>query len=358
VAVFRDITDLCVKPTISVEDAIKRIDDGQCGIVLVVDENRRLIGTITDGDIRRALLSHQSLDGPVQSFLTRKVPVAPPLTAQVGADRSELLACMQSHAIRQIPLVDEEQRVADLAMLQDLLVVPERRISAVIMAGGFGKRLLPLTEHLPKPMLPVGGRPVMQHIIEQLREAGIKRVNVSTHYKPEKIMEHFGDGHAFGVDLKYVNEDLPLGTAGALGLMSEPSETQLVINGDILTEVDFGAMLAFHQDNAADLTVAVRKHEVQIPYGVVECHGSHVAALKEKPRVGFLVNAGVYLLEPSVYRFIPSGKSFNMTDLIQWLLDARKTVISFPIREYWMDVGQHPDYAQAQDDIQGRQARR
>ena len=219
------------------------------------------------------------------------------------------------------------------------------------MAGGLGTRLMPLTEDLPKPMLPVGGRPLMEHIIEQLQQAGIRRVHVSTHYKPEKIIEHFGDGQAFGVDLNYVNEDLPLGTGGALGLISPPSETQLVINGDILTQIDFGAMLAFHQDNAASLTMAVRRYELQVPYGVIECDGARVTSLKEKPQVGVLVNAGVYLLEPSVYEFIPRGRSFNMTDLIWWLLDAGRTVISFPIREYWLDVGQHGDYAQAQDDM-------
>jgi NDP-sugar pyrophosphorylase family protein len=263
-----------------------------------------------------------------------------------------LLALMTSKIFRQIPLLDDQGRVVDLAVLQDLLPVPAPALRAVIMAGGLGTRMLPLTEDLPKPMLDVGGRPLMGHIIEQLQQAGIRHVNVSTHYKPEKIIEHFGDGRAFGVDLNYVNEDLPLGTAGALGLMSPPNETQLVINGDILTQVDFGAMLHFHQDNGAELTVAVRRYDVQIPYGVIECDGARVADLREKPHVGFLVNAGVYLLEPSVYQFIPNGQSFNMTDLIRWLLDAGRTVISFPIREYWMDVGQHGDYAQANDDMQ------
>jgi NDP-sugar pyrophosphorylase family protein len=200
--------------------------------------------------------------------------------------------------------------------------------------------------------LPVGGRPLMERILEQLKQAGIRQVNVTTHYKPEKIIEHFGDGRAFGVELSYVNEDLPLGTGGALGLMSPPRETQLVINGDILTQVDFRAMLAFHQDNEAEMTVAVRRYEMQVPYGVVECKGAHVRSLDEKPQLGFLVNAGIYLLEPSVYQFIPNRQHFNMTDLIRWLLDAGRTVVSFPVREYWLDIGQHADYVQAQNDLQ------
>jgi NDP-sugar pyrophosphorylase family protein len=219
------------------------------------------------------------------------------------------------------------------------------------MAGGSGTRLRPLTEDLPKPMLPIGGRPLMERLVEQLQQAGIRQVNVTTHYKPEKIVEHFGDGHAFGVEMRYVNEDRPLGTGGALGLIAPPQETLLVINGDIVTQVSFRAMLAFHQEHQAKMTVAVRRYEVQVPYGVVECEGSQVRQLREKPQLGFLVNAGIYLLEPSVYEFIPHGQHFNMTDLIQWVLEAGQTVVSFPIREYWLDIGQHPDYVQAQDDV-------
>jgi NDP-sugar pyrophosphorylase family protein len=217
---------------------------------------------------------------------------------------------------------------------------------------------MPLTQDLPKPMLPVGGRPLMEHIIEQLQHAGIRHVNVSTHYKAEKIIEHFGNGEAFGVDLQYVNEDRPLGTGGALGLMRPADETQLVINGDIFTQVDFRAMLSFHRENEAEMTVAVRRYEMQVPYGVVECEGARVSRLVEKPQAAFLVNAGIYLLEPSVYPFIPKGQRFHMTELIRWLLDAGRRVISFPIREYWMDVGHHGDYARAQDDVQSGRAGR
>ena len=209
---------------------------------------------------------------------------------------------------------------------------------AMIMAGGFGTRLLPLTADIPKPMLPVAGRPLMEHIIDGLREAGVRHINVSTHYKSEKIIEHFGDGRAFGVDLHYIKEERPFGTGGALGLLPPPDELQLVINGDILTQVDFRAMLAFHRENTADLTVGVWRYEVQVPYGVVECTGPRVTGLTEKPQVGFFVNAGVYLLEPSIHELVPNGEGFNMTDLIRWALDAGRRVIGFPIRE---DLGGH-----------------
>jgi len=224
-------------------------------------------------------------------------------------------------------------------------------VQAVVMAGGKGTRLHPLTAETPKPMLRVGERPVLEIIIGQLREAGIKQVKVTTHHKSEKIEEHFGDGKEFGIELSYVEEDRPLGTVGGLGLLEIPQETTLVINGDILTRVDFRAMLAYHREHQADLTVAVRQYDIKVPYGIIECEGSMVRGVSEKPLLGFFVNAGIYLLEPGVYQFIPSGQRFDMTELIQRVLREGRTVVSFPIREYWLDIGQREDYEQAQEEI-------
>jgi dTDP-glucose pyrophosphorylase/CBS domain-containing protein len=345
---------LCISPRDSIRRAMACIDHNQRGIVVVVDEGRHLLGTITDGDLRRAVLAGMDLDTAVDAILARKstTSYAQPVTAPIGTEREKLIQLMKDHVVHQIPLLDEAGRVADLVTLDDLLPMQPLPLQAVIMAGGQGTRLRPLTEDVPKPMLPVGGRPLLELIVEQLQQAGIRQVNVTTHYKPEKIIEHFGDGHAFGVELHYVNEDQPLGTGGALGLMPTPQQPLLVINGDILTQVNFRAMAAYHQEQQADMTVAVRRYEVQVPYGVVECDGPNVRRLKEKPQLGFLVNAGIYLLEPSVYQIIPSGQHFNMTDLIQWLLDAGRPVVSFPIREYWLDVGQLADYTQAQNDVE------
>ena len=354
VSMFRDIAKLCVRRDDPVRKAISCIDVGSCGIALVIDDAGRLIATITDGDIRRAILAQQDMEASIEVFLACKKPTSsysPPVTAAIGTDPVALLALMTAKAVRQIPLLDARGCVADLAVIEDLVPIAAPAMRAVIMAGGLGTRLSPLTDELPKPMLSVGGQPVMEHTIEQLRRAGIRHVNISTHYKPEKIIEHFGDGQAFGVYLNYVNEDRPLGTAGALGLIPPPAETQLVINGDVLTQLDFRAMLVFHQDNRAEMTVAVKQYKIQVPYGVIECNGTRVSCVREKPKMEFFVNAGVYLLEPAVFTFIPRGQSFNMTDLIQGLLNARRAVISFPIREYWLDIGQHSDYAQAEDDI-------
>jgi dTDP-glucose pyrophosphorylase/CBS domain-containing protein len=353
---YKELKSLFISPDNSIRAAMKCVDRGGCGIALVVDQEMRLLGTITDGDVRRAVLAGTDLASPVSVILASKISTQypKPVTASPETDRKALVALMHEYVLRQIPVLDNEGRVVDLVMMDDLIPTQDLPLQAVIMAGGLGTRLRPLTEDLPKPMLPVGGRPLMELVIEQLRQAGIRRVNVTTHYKPEKIFDHFGDGSSFGVELNYVNEDKPLGTGGALGLIDAPTEPMLVINGDILTQVDFRAMLAYHRENHAVMTVAVKQYDIKVPYGVIECVGAQVCALKEKPQMHLLVNAGVYLLEPKVYEFIPSGEHFNMTDLIQRLLDSNHTVVSFPIIEYWLDIGQLADYEKAQDDVQQR----
>jgi NDP-sugar pyrophosphorylase family protein len=220
------------------------------------------------------------------------------------------------------------------------------------MAGGFGSRLRPLTDQIPKPMLPVGDRPLLERTIARLRDSGIRTVNVTTHHLADQIKSHFGDGEAMGVDIHYVSEERPLGTCGGLRLVEELKEPVLVINGDILTGVNFGDLVGFHRKVGADATVCVRKYEVQVPYGVVEVDGTWLRGVKEKPSVGFFVNAGIYLLEPTVQRFIPEGERFDMTDLIARLLAEGRPVATFPIVEYWLDVGQPADYAQAQRDVE------
>lgn len=346
-----NLSDVCISPRATLREAMQYIDRNGQGIVLAVDDSQRLLFTVTDGDLRRAVLHRLDLSLPLTQWATRLPEPGNrgPCTMPLGTPPAVLIEKMHAEGLRHIPLLDAQGRVADLALLSEL-AGSELNVSAVIMAGGQGVRLRPLTDDLPKPMLPVGGRPVMERIVTQLKEAGIRHANVTTHYKPEKIMDYFGDGRAFGINLNYVSEAQPLGTGGALGLLTPPNEPLLVINGDILTRVDFRAMLAFHQEQQATMTVAVRRHEMTVPYGVVESDGAHIRSLREKPVYSFFVNAGIYLLDPSVYNHIPSGQPFNMTDLIQWLLDAHQAVASFPIREYWLDIGQHADYAQAQTD--------
>jgi len=346
----------CIRPGMPIRDAIRALDSGGLGIVLVTDEERRLLGTITDGDVRRAILAGKSLDVTAGEFLDRKQnPVYPePISAPAGTPRSVLLRLMRRRTIQHVPMIDEQRRVTALVTLNDLIPDQPRPLQAVIMAGGLGTRLRPLTDEMPKPMLPVGGRPLLERTVARLREAGVRQVSLSTFFKAEKVLEHFKDGSEFGVDLEYVCEDRQLGTAGALSRMQVPTVPLLVVNGDILTSVDFRAMHEFHREHEAVMTVGVRKYDFRVPYGVIECDGVNVRSLVEKPTYSSFVNAGIYLLDPLTFRYvpkdIPEDTRFNMTDLICRLLEAGHAVVSFPIHEYWLDIGQPADYEQAQDD--------
>jgi dTDP-glucose pyrophosphorylase len=338
-----------VSPATPISDALARLDRAGTGVLLLAEPDRRLFGVVTDGDVRRAILSGESLDRPCTAIASRHPLVATPQMTEV--ETLHMMDHAREYVINHLPVIDAEGTIVGLVLRSDLTTIDHNAMSAVIMAGGFGTRLRPFTENVPKPMLPVGDKPLLELTVEKLRRSGIKRVNVTTHYLAEQISDHFGDGRAFGVEMEYVPEDRPLGTAGALRLMEPPDGPLLVLNGDILTSVDYQAMLAFHREHRASVTVGVRKYELQVPYGVIETDDALVRTLREKPLQRFLVNAGIYLLEPPVMRFIPEGRRFDMTDLIQVLIQEGCRVASFPIVEYWLDIGQVADYQQAQDDV-------
>lgn len=349
-----DMTHLLIPVSMSIRDAMEQLDLGAKGIVFVTDADGRLLDTVTDGDVRRAILASLDLNLPVRRLLDVKdrSQLPTPVSTPLGTPEIELLHTMNVLDVRQIPLVDADGRVVDVALLSDLAKESEKPLTAVVMAGGFGTRLRPLTEQMPKPMLPVGDRPLLAHIIGQLREAGIEQLNVTTHYKADAISDHFGDGQGFGINISYVHEDLPLGTAGALALVEASDQPMLVMNGDILTRVDFRAMREFHRQQRADMTVGVRQYDLKVPYGVVETDGSLVTGLIEKPTISHFVNAGLYLINPDVRTLVPSGRRFDMTDLIHAAIAAGRRVACFPIREYWIDIGQMTDYERAQLDVQ------
>lgn len=341
-----------VPPTMPIGEAVDVLDRGGAGVLLVVDDDRRLLGVVTDGDHRRAILKHIPATDPCISIASRD-PVVAPCTIS-PEEALEIMDRTKNFLVNQLSLLDDEGRVTGLILRSDLINADDKGVNAMVMAGGFGMRLRPMTADTPKPMLAVGDRPVMAHMLDHLKQSGIKRVNVTTHFRPEKITEYFGDGSDFGLDISYVSEERPLGTAGALSLVKEQKEPMLVINGDILTRVDFGAMIAYHREHRADMTVAVRKYDVPVPFGVIECDGPFVCKISEKPTLNFFVNAGIYLLEPTVHDFIPDGERFDMTELIDKLIAAGRPVASFPVHEYWLDIGQHSDYEQAQQDFSAR----
>jgi dTDP-glucose pyrophosphorylase/CBS-domain-containing membrane protein len=342
----RRLRAVIIAPGASISEAMAQLDKAATGVLLICDEVRHLLGLLTDGDFRRAILQRKPL-----SEVCATIASTHPITAPVSISSSEALRLMNEHDISHLPVVNSEGTVQKLILSNDLVPNRELALSAMVMAGGFGTRLLPLTEKVPKPMLPVGGRPLLELTIAQLRRAGIKDVHVTTHYLPETISDYFGTGEMFGVRLNYLQEEHALGTAGGIKLLKHFDATMLVINGDILTGAPFGAMFDFHRAYHADLTIGVRKYEVQVPFGVVECKDVHVKGLEEKPSLSFFINAGTYLIEPAVCDFIPAGQRFDMTELINKLIEAGRIVVSFPIMEYWLDMGRHDDYAKAQQDV-------
>jgi dTDP-glucose pyrophosphorylase/CBS domain-containing protein len=337
-----------VRSTDTLRCAAALIDRNKAGIALVLDDDGRLLGTITDGDLRRAMLRGDSLDTLVDEVIARPRPA--PVTAPADADRHALLSLMQERRVRQVPLLDESERVVDLVLLDQLLENSSLPVTAVLMAGGLGTRLRPLTDGTPKPLLPVGGKPLIELAVDNLRAAGVRKVIITTHYLGSAIADHLGDGCNHQVAIEYVHEENPLGTAGALSLIERTADPLLVVNGDILTRLDYGALLAFHQEHAADMTVTAREYHLQVPYGVVQTNGVHLRGIVEKPEYKFFVAGGVYLLNPDVLQFLTPGERCDMPTLIERLVDGGRTVVTFPIREYWLDIGHLEAYEQAQAD--------
>ncbi len=333
----------------SIRAAMEVIDHCAKGIALVVDSEKRVLATVTDGDIRRAILAGIDLDHALSRLLKPKQDK--PVVADMGTPERELLRLMERHSVRQIPLLDERGRVSGLAVLHEIMRQSELPLTGVIMAGGYGKRLLPLTEKVPKPMLPLNGRPSLEHTLAKLRQSGIRSVNLATHHLSDAIVEHFKDGSGFGVELRYFQEEEPLGTAGGLAKMTSGTDPLLIINGDVLTSLDVRAMLDFHREHRALLTVGVRQYDIEVPFGVVDTQGVRVVSIQEKPVLRHFINAGIYIADRSICRLVPEGRRFDMTDLICAVIESGGTVISFPIREYWIDIGRIEQYEKAELDL-------
>jgi dTDP-glucose pyrophosphorylase len=339
-----NVSSLCIGSDATILDAISRIDGGACQIALVVDGSQRLVGTVTDGDVRRAILRGLPLSAPVSNIMGKS-----PRVALVGTSNCELLRLMRVLEIHQLPLVDEEHRVVDLCSIDALLEGRKRPNRVVLMAGGLGKRLHPLTEVTPKPMLTVGGKPLLETIVETFAGSGFYRFDISLNYLGDIIREHFGDGSQWGVEIRYISETQRMGTAGCLTLLPDrPEEPFIVMNGDILTSISFPQILQFHVDNDVMATMALYEHTFQIPYGVVNVEGHNIACITEKPEYRFLINAGIYILNPEAIDFIPHHTSFDMTDLFKRLIEEKRKTAAFPIREYWLDIGSPQDLKRAE----------
>lgn len=327
----------------TLRDAMAAVDRGAARIALAVDADGRLTGVVTDGDLRRALLRGVDLTDPVAPILTRRY-----LSVTPGDGRAAVLELMRARRIDAVPVVDADGRPAGLHLLQQFLEPVTRNNWAVIMAGGQGVRLRPLTDSVPKPMLPVAGRPIIERLVLHLVGFGLKRIFVAVNYLGDVIEDHLGDGSQFGAHVAYLREDEPLGTAGALGLLPEPpTEPILLLNGDLVTSADLGALLDAHVAGGYHATIGTRRYLHTVPFGCIERDGDRVIQLEEKPTLEREVNSGIYALDPSVVARMPRGRRVDTPDLIADLLADGAPVGAFEIEDEWIDVGQREQLAAA-----------
>lgn len=339
----------CLLPlTASLQDVIQSLERSGFQIAIAIDEHDRLAGTITDGDIRRGLLRGLDLKSLAEAIMYREPLVVPP---QLGQDA--VLQLMKANRIHQLPIVDEGRHVVGLHLWDEIQAPDVRDNAMVIMAGGKGTRLRPLTEHCPKPMLPVGGKPMLEHIIERARNDGFGHFILAVHYLAHMIEDHFGDGSRWNVRIDYLREQSPLGTGGALSLLSpRPEQAFVVTNGDVLTDVRYSEILDFHVRHGATATMAVRAHEWQHPFGVVRTQGMDIVGFDEKPVHRSNVNAGIYVIEPRVLEKLEPHAHCDMPTLFERVGQGADRIIAYPMHEPWLDVGRPADLAQARDELE------
>lgn len=344
---MKDIAQILVSPETSILDTIKTIESGSRQIALIVDAERHLLGTVTDGDIRRGILRGIGLDQQISNVMNTH-----PLTAGPDQGTDAILRLMRDREIHQIPIIDADGRLLRIETLNELMHREVSDIWVVLMAGGLGTRLRPLTDTIPKPLLPVGGRPLLETIIESIASQGFRQIFLSVNYKAEMFEQHFGDGSSMGVQIKYLYEQDRMGTAGALGSLPEkPRNPVIVMNGDLLTTLNFRQLIDYHREHRAKATMAVREYSFQVPYGVVEIDQHRLVSISEKPIHKFFVSAGIYVIEPDALDLIPEGQLYDMPQLFESILKRKEEAAVFPIREYWLDIGRLDDLERAQNEF-------
>ncbi|SHH17639.1 nucleotidyltransferase family protein [Ferrimonas marina] len=340
--------NLVLAPGATLRQALKVIDQGAIRMALVATQGR-LIGTVSDGDIRRGLLAGMTLECAIDEVVHRQ-----PVTVSADCSREQAVRLMEQKWLLALPIV-EEGILLGVHALHELLEQPHYGNPVFIMAGGFGTRLRPLTEHCPKPMLKVGDRPLLETLLRSFIERGFTNFYISTHYLPEVIQSHFGDGSQWGVSITYVHEQAPLGTGGALALLPEerPALPVVMINGDILTNLKFDKLVEHHNAVGADATLCVREFEYQIPYGVINSRKGNVVEMQEKPVERYQVNAGIYVLSDALVRSVVKGQRVDMPTLLEQRLEQGEEVSTYTLHDYWLDIGQMADFERAQRDIKG-----
>ena len=341
------IDKYCIDNGATIKEAMKVIDKNLTGGALVINEKNELVGTITDGDIRRAILRGSGINERIEGTYFKDFKF---VTKEHSKKKAK--EYMLSNKIRQVPVIDKDKKLTDLYFLDDILSYDKKENYVFILAGGLGTRLRPLTETVPKPMLRVGDKPILELILEQFKEYGFRNFIISLNYKGSIIEEYFKDGKEFDVNIEYIRETKKLGTAGSIALVKEKlTKPFIVINGDILTGIDFDKFLNHHIENDFNITVGVRNYEINVPYGVLVTDNMIIESLEEKPTYKFNINGGVYALNPEIIKYIQEEEVYNMTDLIEDAMNNQQRSGIYEIIEYWTDIGQIEDYKQANRDI-------
>jgi dTDP-glucose pyrophosphorylase/predicted transcriptional regulator len=331
----KKIEHVLINKSSKIKELAHCLNESGLKIALVVDDDGKLFGTITDGDLRRGLLKGLGLEDEVSHIANMN-----PITSDGSETRQEIILVMERKKIQHVPVVDKKLNILGMHIWNEINYQQKRENPFVIMAGGRGQRMMPHTQVCPKPMLLIGNRPMLQIIIERAKAEGFYRFIVSTNYLGQIIKDYFKDGSGMGVSIEYINEDIPLGTAGALSLIEpKPELTLVVTNGDVITDVKYGELLDFHKELAADITMAVCTHEWQNPYGVVEIEGSSIIKINEKPITRSFVNAGIYVMEPALLNFLDRNERCDMTTLVNRLKEVGSKVVAYPVHEQWFDVG-------------------
>lgn len=334
----------------SIKEALKIINDYAFRAVFVTDNEQRFLGIVTDGDVRRGLLNDISLDQEVGLIVNRN-----PVSCRLDEATPETIKkILKNNRFLHVPIIDEDDKLVDVRTYDDFLFSKKRDNPVFIMAGGFGTRLKPLTDNCPKPMLKIGDKPILEHILLRLIDQGFYRFYFSTHYLANIVMDYFKDGTKWGVSIEYIYEDTPLGTGGALSLLPKDiGDLPLVMmNGDVMTKTDFGRLVDYHNEKKGCATVAVLEYHHEVPFGVITTDGAYIVNMVEKPTHRSFVNAGMYVLEPSVYKSVSENHKIDMPTLLLEQINSGKKIASFPIHEYWLDVGRMDDFELAQKDVE------
>ncbi len=329
----------------SLRDALNIIDEGAMHVAIATDETNQLIGLVSDGDIRRALLSNKCLEDSVEDILNKQ-----PITVNKNESTGDILEKAKKYRLSQLPVVDNDNKLLDVIDITSLVTPLSKSNPVILMVGGLGTRLRPLTDATPKPLLKVGDKPILHTIIEQFRLHGFKNIILCVNYRSEMIREYFGNGNEFGVNISYVYEPKRMGTAGALSLIRDIEEPFFVMNGDLLTNINFEYLYKYHLSTNAEATMCVREYEYQVPYGVIEMKGNNILKITEKPIQNFYVSAGIYMLDPSVLKHIPEDKFYDMPTLFDDIMQNSGRAVSYPIKDYWMDIGQMAEFEKANEE--------